>query len=176
MIGTWSTPALLTAWMLAALPATPPGAPPLTRPALDNFTYDLGPAASVEGGKVPLVNGRWTDADGGSTFTLHAQHAFGDLDADGAADAVVVLVEATAGTGTFAYLFAIGNDAGVPVQRGEPEWLGDRSIVERVAIDRRGVVSVRYVTHKDGDPSCCPTLRIVDRYRLEHGRLAGVVQ
>ena len=63
-------------------------------PALQNFTFDLGENASVEGGKVPLVNGRWKDpAEGGSTFNLLPVHAVGDLDGDGTADAAVVLVD-----------------------------------------------------------------------------------
>lgn len=65
---------------------------PLTRAHLESFTYQLGDAASVEDGKVPLVNGKWTDPEGGSTFTLHPVHAIGDLDGDGNADAVAILV------------------------------------------------------------------------------------
>ncbi|MGQ0732841.1 MAG: hypothetical protein ACT4QD_04210 [Acidobacteriota bacterium] len=147
---------------------------------LETFTFELGDHSSVVGGRVPLEAGRWKDpgdsADGGSTFTLLPVHAIGDLDGDGAADAAVVLIEATAGTGTFYYLFAVKSQGGKPVQLGPPEWLGDRSSVERLSIDRRGVLTVRYVTHKDGDPSCCPTLRIDDRYRVQDGRLAGITK
>ena len=146
-------------------------------PALQNFTFDLGENASVEGGKVPLFNGRWKDpAEGGSTFNLLPAHAVGDLDGDGTADAAVVLVEESAGTGTFAYLFALKNRAGTLTQLGHPEWLGDRSIVERLAIDRQGILSVRFLTHKDGDPDCCPTMRIDDRFRVENGRLVGITR
>jgi len=145
--------------------------------ALQNFTFDLGANASVEGGKVPLVNGRWKDpAEGGSTFTLLPAHAVGDLDGDGTADAAVVLVEASTGTGTFAYLFAVKNQAGSLTQLGPPEWLGDRSIVERLEIDRQGIISVRFLTHKDGDQECCPTLRIHDRFRVERGKLVGITK
>lgn len=150
-------------------------AAPLPLSALENFTFDLGPSASVEGGRVTLVNGRWADPVGGSSFELHRLRASGDFDGDAAADTVVVLVE-TAGTGVFSYLFAIGNEGGRPVQRGEPEWLGDRSVIERLSIDRRGIVAVRYVTHKDGDPVCCPTLRIEDRYRVVDGQLQGITK
>jgi hypothetical protein len=146
-------------------------------PALQNFTFDLGENSSVEGGKVPLFNGRWKDpAEGGSTFNLLPVHAVGDLDGDGTADAAVVLVEASTGTGTFAYLFALKNDAGRLTQLGHPEWLGDRSIVERLAIDRQGILSVRFLTHKDGDPECCPTLRVNDRFRVERGKLVGITR
>jgi hypothetical protein len=149
---------------------------PLTRAQLESFTYHLGDSSSVEGGQVPLDGGRWTDPDGGSTFTLHPTHAIGDLDGDGQADAVVVLVESSGGSGSFYYMFALMNRDGKPAQLGEPEWLGDRTVIERLTIDRRGVISVRYVTHGDNDPACCPTMKIDDRYRVEKGKLVGITK
>ncbi len=151
-------------------------AAPLTRAQLETFTFELGATSSVEGGKVPLVKGRWTDPDGGSTFTLHPTHAIGDLDGDGHADAVAIVVETSGGTGSFYYLFALMNRDGAAVQLGEPEWLGDRTVVERLVIDRSGIVSVRYVTHGDDDPACCPSLKIEDRYRVAQGKLIGITQ
>ena len=149
----------------------------LTPATLESFVYDLGEGASVSGGKVPLAGGRWTDpADGGSTFTLLPQRAVGDLDGDGLADAAGIILEATTGTGSFAYLFALLSRDGGAVQAGPPEWLGDRSVIERLAIDRKGILSVRYVTHRDSDRACCPTLRIDDRYRVEHEKLVGITK
>ena len=151
-------------------------AAPLTRAKIETFTFDLGATSSVEGGKVPLVNGGWTDPAGGSTFTLHPIHAIGDLDGDGNPDAVAILVEASGGTGSFSYLFALMNRHNAPVQLGEPEWLGDRTVIERLSIDRKGIVTVRYVTHGDDDPACCPTMKIEDRYRVEQGKLIGLTK
>jgi hypothetical protein len=149
---------------------------PLSRAQLENFTYYLGDSSSVEGGKVPLRNGKWTDPEGGNTFSLHALHALGDLDRDGEGDAVAILVEATQGTGTFYYLLAIMNRDSQPVQLGEPEWLGDRTVVQRLTIDRNGIVTVRYITHGDNDPACCPTMKIEDRYRVVDGKLVGITK
>jgi hypothetical protein len=162
--------------LLLAVVVVAASAAPLTRADIETFTYDLGDTSSVEGGKVPLVKGRWTDSSGGSSFTLHPVHAIGDLDADGQADAVAILVESSGGTGSFYYMFAIRNRDGTPVQVGEPEWLGDRTVVQRLTIDRKGVIAIRYVTHADGDPSCCPTLKIEDRYRVENGKLVGILR
>jgi hypothetical protein len=148
----------------------------LTLKDLQNLTYDLGENSNVDDGKVPLVNGKWTDPRGGSSFVLHPIHAIGDLDGDGNADAVAIVVESTGGTGSFYYMFAILNRDGKPVQIGEPEWLGDRSVVQRVSIDGRGIITVRYLTHADRDPACCPTMRIEDRYRVDKGKLVGLTK
>ena len=152
------------------------GTAPLTRAQIETFIYDLGDTASVEGGKVPLVNGQWTDPVDGSSFTLHPTHAIGDLDGDGNADAVAILIETSGGTGSFYYMFAVMNRDGRAVQLGEPEWLGDRTVVERLTIDRNGIISVRYVTHGDDDPACCPTMKIEDRYRVAKGKLIGITK
>lgn len=152
--------------------------PPLTFARLQNAVFQLDDNSSVEGGTVPLQGGRWIDLspDGGSTFTLLPLHAIGDLDGDGALDAAVVLMEGTTGTGSFYYLFALKNHGGEPVQLGPPEWLGDRVNVERLTIDRKGILTVRFVAHKDGDAACCPTLRIEDRFRIENGQLKGITR
>ena len=148
----------------------------LTLRDLENFTYNLGDSSSVEGGRLPLAGGKWSDATGGSSFTLLPTHAIGDLDGDGSGDAIAIIVEDTGGIGSFSYMFAVMNRGGKPVQEAEPEWLGDRTIVERLSIDRKGIVSIRFVTHKDGDDACCPTLKIEDRYRVVGGRLVGITK
>lgn len=148
----------------------------MTRAQLAGFTYALGEASSVEGGMVPLSNGTWADPDGGSTFTLHPTHAIGDLDGDGQADGVAIVVESSGGTGSFYYLFALTHRDGRLVQAGEPEWLGDRTKIERLSIERGGVLTVRYITHGDDDPACCPTMKITDRYRVRDGKLVGITK
>ena len=45
-----------------------------------------------------------------------------------------------------------------------------------MTIDRKGVIAVRYLTHKDSDQECCPTLRIEDRFRIENGVLTGITK
>jgi hypothetical protein len=173
---------LLVILHLAGMAVAPPiGAAQPRRPLafadLQSFTFDLGEHSSVEGGRVPLSGGRWKDpSEGGSTFTLLKVHGAGDLDRDGAGDVAGVVVESTPGAGEFSYLFAVLNQEGGPVQAGTPEWLGDRSRVERLSIDRKGILTVRFVTHKDGDPPCCPTMRIEDRFRIVDGRLVGIIR
>jgi hypothetical protein len=166
---------LIVAASIATLAAqAKPGLKPVE---VANFVYDLGEGASVDGGKVPLKDGKWKDpAEGGSVFVLDSHQALGDLDGDGTGDAAAIVVEQSSGTGTFYFLFALLSRSGAAAQAGPPEWLGDRSVIERVSIDRKGTITLRYVTHKDGDPSCCPTMRIEDRYRIENGILTGITK
>jgi hypothetical protein len=152
--------------LLAFQPAPP--APP-TFVTLANLAYDLGPDDERD---IQLKDGRWTDPEaGGSTFTLMNEHAFGDLDGDRVPDAAAMLVEETTGTGRFYALFVFMNRGGKLEQLESPELLGDRSVIQRVTIDRRGTLAVRFMTHVDNDPPCCPTLRAENKYRVVNGKL-----
>jgi hypothetical protein len=136
---------------------------------LANFTYDFGPD---DRRTVTLKDGRGKDADDGM-FELMKFHAIGDLDGDKQPDAAALLEESSGGSGHFFYLFVLLNKSGKLVQIEHPEWLGDRSVIERVMINR-GVLAVRFVTHKDEDPACCPTRRVENRYRVVAGKLVGL--
>lgn len=147
-------------------------APKGTPSALANLTYDFGPD---DDRKVTLKDGNFKQPEeGGSVFALMKQYAFGDLDGDKAPDAAAMLVENTSGSGRFYYLFIFINRGGTLVQLEHPEWLGDRSVIERVSIDRKGIVSVRFMTHKETDPACCPTMKVENRYRVVRGKLVGL--
>jgi hypothetical protein len=137
---------------------------------LANFTYNFGPEDKRT---VTLKDGEGKDAEAESTFTLLKLHAIGDLDGDKQPDAAAMLLEATGGTGSFYYLFVLLNKGGALAQIEHPEWLGDRSVIERVTINR-GVLAVRFVTHKDEDPACCPTRRVENKYRVVGGKLEGL--
>ena len=134
-------------------------------------TYTFGPEDKRT---ITLANGAGKETEaGGSLFELMKVHAIGDLDGDKAADAAVLLVESTGGSGRFYYLFVLMNRGGTLVQIEQPEWLGDRSVIERVRIEK-GIVAVRFLTHRDQDPACCPTRRVENRYRLVNGKLVGL--
>lgn len=136
---------------------------------LANYTYDFGP---VDQRTVTLKDGKGTDADD-SEFELMKLHAIGDLDGDKQPDAAAMLAESAGGSGHFYYLFVLLNKGGTLVQIEHPEWLGDRSVIQRVTINR-GVLAVRFVTHKDGDPACCPTRHVENKYRVVGGNLIGL--
>ena len=135
---------------------------------LANRAYDFGPEDKRT---VTLKDGKGTDADE-STFELMKLHAIGDLDGDKQPDAAVLLEESSGGSGHFYYLFVLLNKGGTLVQIEHPEWLGDRSVIQRVAITR-GVLAVRFITHKDTDAACCPTRQVENKYRVMNGKLVG---
>ena len=135
---------------------------------LANFTYDFG---ADDKRTVLLKHGKGKDADD-STFELMKLHAFGDLDGDKLPDAAAMLEESSGGSGHFYYLFVLLNKDGKLVQIEQPEWLGDRSVIQRVTINR-GVLAVRFITHKDEDPACCPTRQVENKYRVVNGKLVG---
>jgi hypothetical protein len=134
---------------------------------LTNLTYDFGPEDKRT---IALKEGQGS-ADS-STFELMKLHAIGDLDGDKQPDAAAMIAEDGGGSGHFYYLFVFLNKGGRLVQIEHPEWLGDRSVIQRVIINR-GVLSVRFVTHRDRDPACCPTRQVENKYRVSGGKLVG---
>lgn len=76
--------------------------------------------------------------------------AFGDLNADGAEDAAVILATDSGGSGTFYYLAAVINSEGAAEHVGT-EFLGDRVEIESVNISA-GSISVSFLSHATGQP------------------------
>jgi hypothetical protein len=149
------------------LAGQPPKGP--TFADLANYTYDFGPEDKRT---VTLRDGTGKDADE-SIFELLKVHAIGDLDGDKQPDAAAMLVESSGGSGHFYYLFVLLNRGGKLVQIPHPEWLGDRSVIQRITINK-GVLAVRFITHKPEDPSCCPTRQVENKYRVVNGKLLGL--
>ena len=140
----------------------PPAAPIALRPEqLREASYRSDLAAA---GTVKLTAGRYEEPESRLTVALAGEPALGDLDGDGAADAAVVLETDGGGSGVFMELAAVLSRGGAPVHAASA-LLGDRVIMESVSIEA-GAVVVQMVTQGENDPMCCPTLRVVRRYRL----------
>jgi hypothetical protein len=90
--------------------------------------------------------------------------AFGDLNGDGASDAVVLLAENGGGSGVFISLLVMLNQGGLPYQAAAAE-LGDRVLINGAKIDS-GRVELDMVVHGPNDPSCCPNQAKTQVYRL----------
>jgi hypothetical protein len=154
----------------AAAPAAPITAA-LTLDQLKNFTYVLEQAP---GGKAALVNGKFAAALGAGatqtvTVTLAEPVAIGDLNGDGAADSAVVLATSTGGTGVFRSLHAALNKDGKPSEAAFA-YLGDRVQVKSLTV-RDGAVIVDLLTHGPKDSACCPTMEVVQTYKLQGNTL-----
>ena len=151
-----------------------PGAAPLTLEQLRNAEY---PSQWPTSGLALLKNGIYQEpAAPGSVTEIVVRvtplHAFGDLDGDGALDAVIVIESDPGGSGVFFDLAPVLNRGGQPVPLA-PVSLGDRVQIRSVAITDDGAVRVELLKHGPNDPLCCPTLDVVLRYRLEGDRLVN---
>lgn len=165
----WILPGVLAAAGMAACAdrEEAAGQSALTLRDLHNAEY---PSQWPASGRAKLVNGRFREpaAPGAATdIVVRAteHYAFGDLDGDGAGDAVLVLESDPGGSGVFFDLVALLNRAGraVPLP---PVPLGDRVQVNDVTI-RNGSVQVNLVKHGPDDPQCCPSLDVSLPYRID---------
>ena len=147
-------------------------APALTAALLENATYL---SANLPGGKATLKEGGFEQSTGpGATQKVVSRIlgpiATGDLNGDGAADAVLILATNTGGTGTFVELHAVLNDGGKPQDAARAD-LGDRVFLKSLAIDPAGAIVVRMLTHGPKDPMCCPSEEVTQTYKLDGNAL-----
>ncbi|MEV4464191.1 hypothetical protein AB0J51_11240 [Micromonospora echinofusca] len=118
---------------------------------------------------IRLADGRWSDPDG-TTVELQRPCAVGDLDGDGAGDAVGVVVLDGGGTGRFFTLAAWRNVKGEPDFQAQVD-LGDRTPVESVSV-RDGRATVVYLTRPADGPMAELSIRRTAVYQLRGTTLA----
>jgi hypothetical protein len=111
----------------------------------------------------------YSDSETIAFIKLTGKIAFGDLNGDGAQDAAVILLSSGGGSGGFFELAVMINQNGTPVQAASQS-LGDRADVKSIAI-RSGIIVIDILLHGPGDARCCPSIRQIQRYRLDGGRL-----
>jgi peptidoglycan/xylan/chitin deacetylase (PgdA/CDA1 family) len=152
------------------LPA-PPTVAALTWEELKNATYLLAPEqGGPDDGQLPLQDGQfeWTPVPGSASverYLLYRGVAFGDLNGDLAKDAVVVLVNVSAGSGNFYYVIPVLNDLGQPRPLAAT-YLGDRIVVEDLRIADQQV-DLQFKTYRPEEPfGSTPTLRVDHDYQL----------
>lgn len=124
---------------------------------LQNATY-----RSPDWGEYQLSNGVYyrtppTSQESPETYTTHLLDTilYGDMNDDGAQDAVVFLNTQNGGTGHFIEMavFLNLNDSPVNVNT---EYLGDRVIVESGTVEG-GLITLNLRTQGPNDPACCPS-------------------
>jgi hypothetical protein len=162
------------------LPATlmeTPALTPLPQEVLRNMTYTfMAGQVAIDGFAATLTNGVFTDYNAelmaDREIRLQEPVWLGDVNGDGAEDALVILVAHTEGTtGNMFYMFVMLNQNGLPVQAEEPAYLGDRIIVNSITIDASGLITADLMIVGANDGMCCPNTRSVQVYRLVGTRL-----
>jgi hypothetical protein len=124
----------------------------------------------IYGEMIRLTDGRYEGehlVEGGAsrpTVIFIEPYAFGDLNGDGADDAVALLIENSGGSGGDIYLAAILNDQG-EAQNVGALLPGDRVQVQSIAIDADEIV-LNMVNHGPDASMCCPTQQAMQVYAL----------
>jgi hypothetical protein len=147
-----------------------PAASPLTVEELKNAQYQ-----GIYDQPVTLTDGQYQGppfVEGGAsrpTVTFFEPYALGDLDGDGVADAAVLLVENSGGSGSFVYLAAVLDSGGSPDNVATMS-LGDRVQPQSLAISA-GQIDLQLIGFGPSDPLCCPTQQEEQTYALQDGQL-----
>jgi len=125
-------------------------------------------------GPVTLVDGAWEgppyEPGGASRPRVSLARDFrvtGDLDGDGAEEAVVLLAGSSGGSGSFVYLAVAGRVDG-EVRNRATRPLGDRVQVRGARVGA-GRVSVDVVQAGPGDAACCPGELATREFVLDAG-------
>jgi LysM repeat protein len=153
------------------IPEAPSAVGGLSLDALRNATYQ-----GIYTQPVPLTDGKYEGKpfqEGGASrptvVFADSFAAFGDLNGDGIADAAVILVENSGGSGSFLYLAAVIDENGRPANVATT-LLGDRVQPASISI-QGGEIVFQGATHAPDDPMCCPSLKTTMTYRLKAGAL-----
>ena len=127
-------------------------------------------------GPVTLSAGKWEGQPliegGASVPALWLSEGFylaGDLDRDGADEAVVHLTYSSGGTGNFAYLAVMGRKGGEIVQEAIG-LVGDRVQIRAARIDEGSVV-LDVLQAGPGDGMCCPRQLATRTFEIHSGKL-----
>ena len=112
--------------------------------------------------------GQAGDAPGASSLHIGQVDLFiyGDLDGDGAEDALTFLSSSAGGPEIVVSLEAFLNKNGRPAHAASYR-IGDRVAIDSVTVDRE-VVHLYIITQGPDDAACCPTLHVLRKVRLQN--------
>lgn len=161
----------------AEQPTTPPTAEPIAALPLDllrNAAY-----TSADWGEFMLTDGIYyrptpTGQESPEAYTTRMLDTvlYGDLNADGAQDALVFLATQNGGTGHFIEMAAMLNSNG-GASNAATIYLGDRVAIESGAIEG-GVITLNMRVQGPNDGMCCPSQLVTWTFRLENGQLIKI--
>lgn len=136
---------------------------------LGNLTY----AGIIPDQPITLTAGSGTyeeEGPGTPSVSLRDQLiATGDLNGDGADDAVVLLEDHSVGSGNFSFLAAVLNVADEPTPT-TALMIGDRIQIKTLAIEGDQVVA-DLIAQGGSDPACCPTWNVRKHFAFQDGAL-----
>jgi hypothetical protein len=122
--------------------------------------------------RVTLANGEWR-GDGGAHVTLLRDfYGTGDINGDGAMNAVVILSVSNAGPETGQYLAVLRHDGLDTISLGTVR-IGHPVTVRALHVDGRRI-SIDVTRRGPSDPECCPTEQATQRYLFGDQGLAEV--
>jgi len=159
---------------LTPLPPTPfNDTPALTADQLKNGQFDL-PGADNTLRSVQFTNGQFVSGSdpaqvGYVSIVMADPIVFGDLDRDGAIDAVVIIAENYGGTGVFTSLAVFLNRGGLPVYTAS-HFIDDRAMINGFTV-ANSEIFLDATVHGVNDPGCCPALPTKRTLRLWDNRL-----
>ncbi len=160
---------LMTTASTAQANPTNSGAPTLAE--LRNTTY-----TGTEEGPVSLSNGRWEGnpyVEGGASRPtaglVDNVYYTGDLDGDGAQDAVVILWRSGGGTGENTYVMVMARQNG-EIKNIGAALIGDRVKLRSGKIDD-GKIILEVLQAGENDAMCCPTMLATRTWSLQGGQL-----
>lgn len=126
----------------------------------------------TEYGEVTLADGVWEGEPwvegGASRPRVGLARDFlvrGDVDGDGADEALVVVWQSSGGSGTFNYVALVDELEGA-WRNTATIALGDRVKVTGATM-APGRIEVEVIEHDEDDPACCPTRQATRRYDAE---------
>ncbi|HEU5287044.1 MAG TPA: hypothetical protein VFV20_01450, partial [Candidatus Limnocylindria bacterium] len=131
---------------------------------------------TIEKDTITLTNGRSerpsAPGSSSSAMTTLDQRTSGDVDGDGRADSVVILVNQPGGSGTFYYVGVLLNASG-GTSATPALLLGDRVKVNDVRIDGKTIV-VELLDRAPGQPMIAsPSVSVTKRFSVDGGALKG---
>jgi len=143
--------------------------------ALANAAYQ-----GITNAPITLIDGEWhgepfvdESASRLSVGLIPDFRLTGDLDGNGAEEAVVLLWTNSGGSGTFDYLAVVGRDrTGKPVNLATAV-LGDRVKIRAARIDA-GKIIIDVVQDGPDDAACCPGQKVRRTFALGHDALIEV--
>jgi len=160
---------LMATAMVAQANPTSSGAPTLTE--LRNTTY-----TGTEEGPVSLSNGHWEGnpyVEGGASRPtaglVDNVYYTGDLDGDGAEEAIVILWRSGGGTGENTYVMVMARQNGEIKSTGAA-LIGDRVKLRSGKIDD-GRIILEVLQAGENDAMCCPSMLATRTWSLQGGQL-----